>query len=304
MIQSYGPTAAVRGQSRRSFAILVMAAALAVPAARTAAEEPGKSPKPLRNLFIAFRENCFGCGIDSTYGCEMTGYHPYLATEANIRTAFAPPADRVVLPLCAGQTFVPWYFRNSEDLSRRAEYHLEGMEKLGVRALSPSIVDFSLGVETMRRLAARTTVPFISTNLYDAGTGRPLFRPYLEFDYANASILVFGLTGPKLADNPCFPPSPPGVEVKDPREVLRATFRSLPEKPRLVIVLTSGIALEDQERIAEEFPQIHLFLGGEQFKDFENELPDRVVVKRKALHVYGGYHDHENRPGSKPGNTF
>ena len=160
---------------------------------------------------------------------------------------------------------------------------------MGVRAVCPSSQDLAMGVEFLKGLPDQTTIPFVCTNLHGAD-GKPMFRPSLELEYANASILILSVTG----EYPLVPKLKDGFTVVPPKKAIKAVLTGLPKKDRLVILVASGIEPAEQDELANEFPDIHLFLGGkvDTWQWTTNDRARNSVRKSgTAIHVIGGGQD-------------
>ena len=101
-----------------------------------------------------------------------------------------------LLILDAGDALVIDYFgRESEreKARKRTEVVLKLYEKIGYDALNLGDTDIGLGVEYLRNLQKRVKFPFLSANLKDRKTGKPLFNPYLIKDVGGAKVGIIGL---------------------------------------------------------------------------------------------------------------
>jgi tetratricopeptide (TPR) repeat protein len=213
----------------------------------------------------------FSCGIVFLDGVNV-GFWGGPAREWNLLKIYRPEGDHLFLNFTAGTTFVPAvspeedHPRGLYDPGEHAEYLrkgrflVESLNQTGTTALAPSVDDLRLGIDALRELERRAKFPFVATNLVSRPGGQPLFKTYVEVGDAGLPVLILGLAAP---------PRPgmelPGVEVRPPAEALRAVFRAIPDRPRLVVVLSS-LPRSEWDGLWDEFPQVNFALGDDQAK--------------------------------------
>ncbi|NOZ22457.1 MAG: hypothetical protein GXP25_15355 [Planctomycetes bacterium] len=134
-------------------------------------------------------------------------------------------------------------------------YILMGLEKMGYAALNVGGREAELGRDDLVRMAAETKVPFVSANVVDAETRRPVVRPYVVRAVGGFRVGITGILS-KDAERPG-----PGLAVLDPEMAL---LRLLPElKERCdFLILAACTDLEGMGRLAAKLYEVDVILGG------------------------------------------
>lgn len=150
----------------------------------------------------------------------------------------------------------------------------------GVDALAVGDRDLALGVDTLRRLASDSKVPFVATNLLDAG-GAAVFRRYVVVERAGLRVLVLGLvgaSGQRLAERTV------GAEGLRFQPIAEAAKAALAEAGKVdVVVVLSQLSPAEEGELAKAVPETRLILGG----DGMGMSPD-VDPKGAAVSLAGG----------------
>ncbi|NOZ74806.1 MAG: hypothetical protein GXO90_05430 [FCB group bacterium] len=114
----------------------------------------------------------------------------------------------------------------------KARKMVEGYEKLGYQAINIGQYDFAAGPDFLTMLADSTEIPFLSANLVDDTTGKPLFTPYLILNEDGFRIGVIGLISR-------LPVNYPGLQLKDMVLTGKETIEMLKPKTDIIVVLVN-----------------------------------------------------------------
>ena len=130
-----------------------------------------------------------------------------------------------------------------------------------------------MGYETL--VAMRDTTDdtkFVSANLIDVNSGKPLFDPYVIKDYGNMRVGIIGLLRP--AD---FPPHSSGMDTTNLRadDFLETANKYIPVLDRKcdAIVVLAELPTADVDALVEAHPEIDMIIStgalrtGEQLSD-------------------------------------
>ena len=102
-----------------------------------------------------------------------------------------------LLILNGGDALVISYFgqpSEREKARRRAEFVLRLYETLGYHALNIGDTDLGLGIEYLRNLQKNSKIPFLSANLKEKKTERPIFKSHLIKEIEGIKIGILGLS--------------------------------------------------------------------------------------------------------------
>jgi hypothetical protein len=145
--------------------------------------------------------------------------------------------------------------------------------------------DLLEGLTFFTGLAQKAKYPWISANLVERKTGRPLFRPYMIKEVAGIRLGILGLMSETFEMT--LQEREPGLHILDPFSTSRALIKTLSEDCDLVVVLSQLGEMKDK-RLAKENPQIALILGGGG--EAQRAISERVQeVPIYRLEPRGGY---------------
>lgn len=122
---------------------------------------------------------------------------------------------------------------------QNAKPDIEGLNMLGVDTLVLGNHEFDHPLQVLDMQEKWATFPFISANVVNKKTQKPLVKPYVTFDKGGLKITVLGLTTEDTAKlgNPDVTEN---VVFQDPIETARTTLKEIneKEKPDVRIALT------------------------------------------------------------------
>ncbi|MEW6593251.1 MAG: UshA-like (seleno)protein [Thermodesulfobacteriota bacterium] len=130
-------------------------------------------------------------------------------------------------------------------------YRLMRYDAVGITAQ-----DLAAGLPFLQELAKQHKVPWLSADLTDRATGKPLFPASLTRKTGNLTIGIFALAGPAAA--PALLPGDQAM-VRPWQEVVPALLASLRKSADLILLL-SGLPAAENEALARHYPGIHLIV--------------------------------------------
>jgi 2',3'-cyclic-nucleotide 2'-phosphodiesterase (5'-nucleotidase family) len=141
---------------------------------------------------------------------------------------------------------------------------LEGMAKLGYKAVNVGDRDLALGYDDFVQRTRGLGMPFISTNIVKQGTKTTVFPPYVivEATGAGGKPLRIGVMG-VIRYSPVWQKAGPAGEnlgVAMPEEMVRFVLSEVRQKSD-VVVLLAALSKEDAREIAKSLQDIDLILG-------------------------------------------
>jgi Cytochrome c554 and c-prime len=129
---------------------------------------------------------------------------------------------------------------------------LAGEAKMGVASHNIGAAEAAFGAEELRKLAAPTKTPFLSTNLRDAD-GKPIAEGIRVVTLQGQRFAIVGVLSPKL--------TPTSLRAEDPREAILKATGALSSKGAQLIVL--AYVPEDELRaLARSLPEADFVIGG------------------------------------------
>jgi DNA polymerase III delta prime subunit len=182
--------------------------------------------------------------------------------------------------------------------TERANLIIDSMNLMGYDALGIGDDDLALGKEFLLEMSKKATFPFLSSNIIDETTGKPLFRTHLIKETGGLRIGIFSLLAVEAFQNP-YDPRRKGLILRSPTETAQAMVKDLQEKADMIILL-SHLGYPKDVEIAQTVPGINLIVGGHSGIN----LPNPPVINRSLIlqmapkGLYGGrldltFHSHE-----------
>ncbi|KLO21807.1 2', 3'-cyclic nucleotide 2'-phosphodiesterase [Marinitoga sp. 1197] len=96
--------------------------------------------------------------------------------------------------------------------------------------------EFNYGKKVLNKAISEATFPFLSANIVDKDTGKPVFKPYMVFDYKGIKIGILGLTT-KYIPNWEDPKNIRNLDFYDPVEVAKKYVKILREKEKVDVLI-------------------------------------------------------------------
>ena len=167
-----------------------------------------------------------------------------------------------LLILDGGDALVISYFgqpSEREKARKRAEFVLNIYEKLGYDALNVGDTDLGLGVEYLKTLQKKSKIPFLSTNLKEKKTGRPIFKSHLVKEVDGMRIGIIGLLTPDI--HPFIQKELKSYFIEDPIKAALETINRYLADCDHVIALAHLTPTEIQT-FTKRIPKISIIIGG------------------------------------------
>jgi 2',3'-cyclic-nucleotide 2'-phosphodiesterase (5'-nucleotidase family) len=120
--------------------------------------------------------------------------------------------------------------------------------------------DLTLGKEFLLEISKKANFPFISSNLFDEASGKPLFQSSLIKEIHGLRIGIFSLFSPDLFTN-SSDPRRKGLNIRPPIETVEAMVKELRGKTDLIILLSHLGYAKDIE-LAQNVQGINIVVGG------------------------------------------
>lgn len=138
----------------------------------------------------------------------------------------------------------------------KLRYLTEGMAKIGYDAVNLGRKEAGLDLDTLKGALATTPLPFVSANVLNRQTGKPIVEPFRLISRGGLTIGITGVTAIPSEE------VGPGILVRPPLEALTEVIPTLKRRCDYLIVL--AFVGEDTLRdIANKFHEVDALLGGD-----------------------------------------
>jgi len=171
---------------------------------------------------------------------------------------------RNVLLLDSGDVYfktldVPTYLRDQWQF--RAELLVESYNMMAYDVVNIGAYDLALGFDFLKRLQEEANFHFISANIIDRKTDKPMFKPYVRMRKGGITVGIFGLVSGYMSLRDLPGPGNQKAKILDPFDVAEEMVRQLRPRCDVIIALTN-MGLRDEEILAEKVPGIDFVIGG------------------------------------------
>ena len=144
-------------------------------------------------------------------------------------------------------------------VTEKAYLTIESFNLLGYDVLGIGDDDLSLGKEFLMGISKKVKFPFLSSNLIDEESGKPLFSPYILKNINGLRVGIFSLLSPDTFLNQ-GDPRRKGLIFRSPVETAQSMVKELQPKTDLILLL-SHLGYQKDIELAQTVSGIHLIIG-------------------------------------------
>ena len=141
-----------------------------------------------------------------------------------------------------------------EQWEKQAEFMVKKLNDLECHAIGLGESDFALGLNFLLKLKSQAHFPFLSANIVDSKTEKPLFDPYLITQVNGIKVGIFSVIDSEFRLQE-------GIKILDPRETSKKMVQELSSKVDVMIALTHEGLAKDVES-AQKILGIDVIIGG------------------------------------------
>src|SRR3989338_3831716 len=147
--------------------------------------------------------------------------------------------------------FAPEHLRKQWEL--QADFIVDQFNFIETDAISVGELDLALGVETLKKLEAKSKFSWVNSNLVDATTQKPIFTPSIVKEVGNLKVGIFGLMG--------VHPDSPEITMLDPETTAQKIVKKLSGEAQFIILLSHQGWAKDIE-LAKKVLGIDVIISG------------------------------------------
>jgi len=221
-------------------------------------------------------------------GCPEGGDNGGLSKRSHYIKTVKEEVKNLLL-LDGGDALIISYFAQPserEKARRRAEFVLRLYETLGYHALNIGDTDLGLGVEYLKKLQRDVKIPFLSANLKEKKTGKPVFKPYLIKEVEGVKIGILGLITTEISPN--IQKELKNYSIENPTKTATETINRLTASCDHIIAL-AHLTPPEIESLAKEVPHISIIIGGnDRSFIFPKQIYRSIYVQTDAFGAHIG----------------
>jgi len=177
-------------------------------------------------------------------------------------------------------------------VTQKAQMIIEVLNLMGYDALGIGDDDLTLGKEFLVEISKKAKFPFLSSNLFDEASGKPLFQPYLIKEIHGIKIGIFSLLSPDFLPG-STDPRRKGLVIRPPVETATQMVKELQPRTDLILLLSHLGYIPDVE-LARKLSGIHIILGSHSPPmNLSNPqiIRDTVLLQTASKGMYAGKMD-------------
>jgi 2',3'-cyclic-nucleotide 2'-phosphodiesterase (5'-nucleotidase family) len=143
---------------------------------------------------------------------------------------------------------------------------LQAMERLGYRVVNVGERDIRMGYPEFARRTAGTSLRYISANIVDRKTKKPIFEPHVVIEAPapdDTGVVRVGVVG-AVRYNPVFLKAGPdggNIVIAHPLDAVKREVEALRKKDVDVVVLLAALHKNDAKSLALQVPDLDFVLG-------------------------------------------
>ena len=158
---------------------------------------------------------------------------------------------------------------------------------MGYHAIGIGDDDFSLGKKFLTDISKTSNIPFLSSNLIDEDSGKPLFQRYIIKEVNELKVGIFSLLSQYLFLG-LSDPRQKGLIFRDPLETAQEMIKEFGPQTDLIILL-SHLGYQKDMELAQKIPGIHIIIGSHTGVDLTTPpvIKNTVIVQNSSKGMYG-----------------
>jgi len=168
---------------------------------------------------------------------------------------------------------------------------VESFNSMGYHAVAIGDDDLSLGKNTLLEISKKANFPFLSSNILDEESGKPLFQPYLLKEVDGLKIGIFSLIAPESFLGP-EDPRRKGLTIQSPVEAAQNMVKELQPKTDLIILL-SHLGYPRDYELAQMVSGIHVIVGSHTGINipYPPVVKNTIILQAASKGMYAGRFD-------------
>jgi 2',3'-cyclic-nucleotide 2'-phosphodiesterase (5'-nucleotidase family) len=173
-------------------------------------------------------------------------------------------------------------------VTAKAHLFIESLNLMGYDSLGVGDADLALGKDFLVDLAKKAKFPFLSSNLVDSESKKPVFQSSIIKEVNGIRIGIFSLISPD-AFSGSEDPRLKGLTIQNPVETAQRMTKELKANADLVILLSHLTYPKDME-MAQTVTGIHLIVGGHSGVSlaYPPVMKDTVLLQTPIKGMYAG----------------
>jgi 2',3'-cyclic-nucleotide 2'-phosphodiesterase (5'-nucleotidase family) len=210
-------------------------------------------------------------GKTSPCGCSIPkgGF----ARRATFADSMKADYDKLVIVDAGG------YFPEFDTHQDVAWFMMDEMKALGLTAIGVGDRDLRFGLSFLKQQSARTGLPVVSANLFDAKGMKTVFDPYVVRTIGGVKVGIFGVISPKAV----LGPAKDSLSVGDPEVAAKRAVAALRKQGATAIIALAQLGQIESEDLAADVEGIDAVIAGRDVGAIEQGK----VVKNTVI-VFGG----------------
>lgn len=170
---------------------------------------------------------------------------------------------------------------------KKAKLMVLCFNQMGLDAMAVGDDDLSLGKEFLIEISKQAKFPFISSNILDEDTEKPLFQPYIFKEIDGIRIGILALISEHLFLNP-NDPRKKGLKIGSPSEIAQKIVNEIKSKVDLIILL-SHLSYPKDIELVQSVKGINIIFGSHLGMNLSTPpiIDNTIILQSAPRGMYG-----------------
>ena len=142
-----------------------------------------------------------------------------------------------------------------------ADLGLQAMDQMGYAAMNLGVIDFSLGIDFLKKVTSQTTIPLVTSNLVYKESGLPFGKKYVIASTGDVKVGILGIMPADTFENLPTVLTRDALEIIAPEKTLKDLIPQVKNEAD-IIVLLSQCGLEATNFLIDNLDGIDLAIIG------------------------------------------
>lgn len=189
---------------------------------------------------------------------------------------------------------------NEMDVEKeKAQLMIENFNLMGLNAMAIGDDDLTLGKNFLIEISKKARFPFVSSNILDEESEKPLFTPYLLKEINGIKIGIFGLISEHLFLT-SYDPRKKGIKIASPIDIASNIINELKPKANIIILL-SHLSYPKDIEFLQYIKGINFIFGSHLGANlsFPPIIQNTLILQSAPKGMYGAHMDlilNNNKP--------
>ena len=119
-----------------------------------------------------------------------------------------------------------------------ADLGLQAMDQMGYAAMNLGVIDFSLGIDFLKKVTSQTTIPLVTSNLVYKESGLPFGKKYVIASTGDVKVGILGIMPADTFENLPTVLTRDALEIIAPEKTLKDLIPQVKNEADIIVLLS------------------------------------------------------------------